>query len=388
MLEETQDSGDRKIQRIMDRQRRRNYRRNRYVDKKGVFKPGNKFQTGEGDWPMQPQGETLLLGANDYRDLFISRFIDERIKEGKSTVTDKMTVRGTHKEVTAFVRETLTPMSEIMFSSGTNNVLIKLSDAIVETYTSSNTVDFTFHASFDRIDEIKDIIREHFEEINVYISWVYDSHGSTATVPIDNALLPVDEMYPFLGDESLDSYYNRFMKSSASILILIGPPGGGKTSFIRGYLSATESSALVTYDQKILERDTIFSAFIDGNSPVLVIEDADLFLSSRKEGNEMMHKFLNVGDGLVTVKGKKMIFSTNLPSIKDIDEALLRPGRCFDILHFDNLNREQAERLTSKLNLGYNFTDAKDEFSVAELFSGTKNSATKSPKTGFGFVPG
>jgi ATP-dependent 26S proteasome regulatory subunit len=49
----------------------------------------------------------------------------------------------------------------------------------------------------------------------------------------------------------------------------------------------------------------------------------------------MMHRFLNVGDGLVTTKGKKLIFSTNLPSIRDVDSALVRPGRCFDILNFD-----------------------------------------------------
>jgi ATP-dependent 26S proteasome regulatory subunit len=65
----------------------------------------------------------------------------------------------------------------------------------------------------------------------------------------------------------------------------------------------------------------------------------------------MMHRFLNVGDGLVTTKGKKMIFSTNLPSIRDIDSALVRPGRCFDIVTFAPLEVSEAQALADALEV-------------------------------------
>jgi hypothetical protein len=76
-----------------------------------------------------------------------------------------------------------------------------------------------------------------------------------------------------------------------------------------------------------------------------------------------------------------MIFSTNLPSIRDIDEALIRPGRCFDILNFDDLNSTQAETLANKLNLEYN--KGKDKYSLAELFNEEIKKKTSSTKFGF-----
>jgi ATP-dependent 26S proteasome regulatory subunit len=107
----------------------------------------------------------------------------------------------------------------------------------------------------------------------------------------------------------------------------------------------------------------------------MVIEDADNFIISRKEGNTMMHRFLNVGDGLVGVKGKKLIFSTNLPSINDIDPALIRPGRCFDILHFDNYTEKQAKNISKKLNIELVKKD-NGTYSLAEVF----HSEIKTPK--------
>ena len=80
-----------------------------------------------------------------------------------------------------------------------------------------------------------------------------------------------------------------------------------------------------------------------------------------------MHRFLNVGDGLVTTKGKKMIFSTNLPSIRDIDSALVRPGRCFDILTFSALDEAEAAKLAKRL--GASIDGVNKEYSIADIFN-------------------
>jgi hypothetical protein len=47
--------------------------------------------------------------------------------------------------------------------------------------------------------------------------------------------------------------------------------------------------------------------------------------------------------------GRKIIFTTNLPNIGDIDEALVRPGRCFAVLRTRNLDRAEARHLLAKL---------------------------------------
>jgi ATP-dependent 26S proteasome regulatory subunit len=154
-------------------------------------------------------------------------------------------------------------------------------------------------------------------------------------------------------------------------------------------LQHTESSAIVSYDAAVLEKDYVFAQFIEGDKSMMVLEDADMFLKARKEGNTMMHKFLNVGDGLVTTRNKKLIFSTNLPSISDIDPALIRPGRCYDILSFEELNQEQAEKLAKRV--GVELTEERNKWSIADVFFNMnthqfKNKALKSVEKKMGFV--
>ena len=340
------------------------------------------FDADYGDYPIMTTNE-VLLGTTDYRDFYLTSFIKDRLDRSVSTVTTTLCVAGTEKDALKFIRSNWSAYD--MFSSGAERIVVRLPDAIVEVEPSSSTINFRFHSTFAQADEIRTLVLGVFDEILVYINWIYDKNMNSITVPVDETLLPVDEMYPFLNGETLDSYYQRFINSRANILILIGPPGTGKTSFIRGALAASGHSAIVTYDQQILSEDSLFAQFIQSSSATLVIEDADLFLSSRASGNEMMHKFLNVGDGLVTLKGKKMIFSTNLPSISDIDEALLRPGRCFDVLHFGELDRTEAKVLVKRLGPEYVLDDTKSRFTIAEIFTGASNSAHKPPQR-FGFA--
>jgi ATP-dependent 26S proteasome regulatory subunit len=97
------------------------------------------------------------------------------------------------------------------------------------------------------------------------------------------------------------------------------------------------------------------------------MEDADAFLAARKDGNTLMHRFLNMSDGLISAKNKKLVFSTNLPNISDIDEALLRPGRCFDILQFRPLTRAEAQAALDEVGSNAELPDG-NQFTLAELF--------------------
>lgn len=352
-------------------------------DKNGMIgSERNKFQTVNGDIPVNTSNE-LMMGADDYRDLRIAKFIANRMDNNISTITEKIEVIGNNKKAMQFVRTHFA--NHNIYCAGTSRMVIESVEYVIEVESNTNTIDFRIHSTFTKNDELREMILREFEEVSIYIRWIYDTHMSSISVPIDLTLLPMDEMYPSISkNETLKEYYQRFMDSTASILILTGPPGTGKTSFIRGLLAETESSAIVTYDPKILANDGLFSEFVESSSNVLVIEDADIFLAARSEGNDMMHKFLNVGDGLVTVKGKKMIFTTNLPSIKDIDSALLRPGRCFDVLHLGELQKDDAEVLVNKLNLSFDFDD-RTHYSISELFSGVRNTSRKA-KSKFGFL--
>jgi ATP-dependent 26S proteasome regulatory subunit len=89
-----------------------------------------------------------------------------------------------------------------------------------------------------------------------------------------------------------------------------------------------------------------------------VIEDADHLLLARSNGNHDLHRFLAIADGVVRAQGRKIIFTTNLPNINDIDEALLRPGRCFATVRTRLLSRDEAAALLLRLMVDENRRDA------------------------------
>ena len=212
------------------------------------------------------------------------------------------------------------------------------------------------------------------------IEWIYSTRGDSISVPL-NYRPAVPGAYPWLPME-LNDYIDAYINSSASILVLLGPPGTGKTSFCKQLIHRSGSGAKVTYDEKVMSDDSLFAGFIEDDAKFLVMEDADAFLKSREDGNTMMHRFLNVSDGLISAKDKKLVFSTNLPSIRDIDSALLRPGRCFDVIEFRPLTRTEATVVVDQTGL---VLPDGDKFTLAELFSAQPSTGTQTKRT-MGFV--
>jgi molybdopterin-guanine dinucleotide biosynthesis protein len=216
----------------------------------------------------------------------------------------------------------------------------------------------------------------HFRKAENMIEWVYNARGDDIQVPL-NYRPAIRAAYPWI-DESytqLTDYIDEYIDSDASVLILIGPPGTGKTTFIKNLIHRSKANAKVAYDPAVMMQDGFFAGFIGDETRFLIMEDADEFLKTRTEGNTMMHKFLNVSDGLISASDKKLVFSTNLPNVGDIDEALMRPGRCFDVLQFRELTRKEAKAVLAEVGLERELPDG-EKITLAEVFSAQPSGKT------------
>ena len=319
----------------------------------------------------------IFLGASDLTDYMTSNIINKRNDNMLETHRVDFGIYA-NKNTWADYYSKLSNMRRVQTQSDYSYFFDDEAMCYMHSNIHSTHVSISLTGSEEFIEKMYAQFEDDFEFVTNQIEWIYSADGKSIEIPLQHDRMPVAEMYPFLEGQELGEYYDNFMESNASILLLIGPPGTGKTTFIRGLLQHTNSSAIVSYDANILEKDYVFADFIEGDKSVLVLEDADMFLKSRKEGNTMMHKFLNVGDGLVTTRNKKLVFSTNLPSISDIDPALVRPGRCYDILHFGELNQTEAETLAKKSGVQLNGT--RDKWSIADVFFNENTNKVKNIK--------
>jgi len=327
----------------------------------------NQFDLNE----IMSNNEKIFLGVSDFEDLVTVEIMKRRVDAKLSTVQRETTVLCDRQRWSKWAEDQYKDCLFVQSNASTGFIIEENTNNFIKFDVNSNSTTVRAFGDVEFAEDMIEIVEENFDVVSSYIEWVYGADGNSVNVPLNRDRMPVEEMYPFLKGESLGDYYDRYMESSANILLLIGPPGTGKTTFIRGLLAHRNCSAIVTYDASILEKDGFFAKFIEDDAEVMVLEDSDAFLKSRSDGNTMMHRFLNVGDGLVTTKGKKMIFSTNLPSVRDIDSALIRPGRCFDIVEFKPLSLFDAKKLAEKLGATIPERKGGDvvEFSIAELFN-------------------
>ena len=237
----------------------------------------------------------------------------------------------------------------------------------------------------------KDLIERVKKPLSVKWATGIDSSGSVVCESIE--LHPpkqiLKEAYPFF-DCSIEELVQDFLDSDESVLILFGPPGTGKSKFIEHLIDLSKKKAMFSFNQELMKSDKLYSHFVKSDCDWLINEDADTYISSRNQhGNETMKMILNCSDGLATNKTKKYIFSTNLPNLNDVDEALLRPGRCYGVINFTKLNSTQAQVVASKLNPNIVLEDK--GYSLAEIYAATtiKRKKLLKPitKTSMGFIP-
>lgn len=201
-------------------------------------------------------------------------------------------------------------------------------------------------------------------------------------------VFPTPEFYPWL-DQSIEEFAEEFDRSSANSILLIGPPGTGKSTFLRKlmFLLDREDNGVATQESLIM--DPKFGPWFRSyhRDGFVGLEDADRLAGKRDDGNHQMSMVLNTIDGVVSGNGK-VVISTNLSTTAKVDEALLRPGRNFAVLEFKKLTAEQANRARESIGLERAEFDPEDSYTLGEALAHRSVRQIKHQRReGFGLIP-
>lgn len=176
------------------------------------------------------------------------------------------------------------------------------------------------------------------------------------------------------------------------LVILEGPPGTGKSFWVRGMVQATTEATFV-----LIPPDMVGSLAHPSLLPVLarhrashdapvvlILEDAEACLLPRKEGSLQagaVSTLLNLADGIFgQLLDVRIVATTNTKKV-DFDPAFLRPGRLSEVVTFGPLAPEQASSLLKKLVPGI----AKDALPtkalpLAEVYQLARKAGWKPPR--------
>jgi ATP-dependent 26S proteasome regulatory subunit len=140
-----------------------------------------------------------------------------------------------------------------------------------------------------------------------------------------------------------------------------------------------------SFDENIFGSNDFYSKIIFDDHDIFVLEDINNIIhkNSNEDYSNAINKFLSVTDGLVSKK-QKIIISTNIESKTQLYPALIRPGRCYDVVKFRKLQGEEIDNLCDScakdLDLQIDTINASEFFAKCD---GEQNSKLVNNKIGF-----
>ena len=196
------------------------------------------------------------------------------------------------------------------------------------------------------------IIKNELSELNITMfSYYLNGLGGCDYVRsfLKNDFKPEKNYIPYI---DTDEMFKQFFAGDENILLLVGKSGTGKsklTSLAIEYLSSnminsSNRTVATISDADILLHDGFWYQIRDNNIDLVILDDFDFMLGSRDsedtKQNKFLSKFLTFTDGVRKNK-IKFIVTTN-QEYRDMDKAILRKGRLFDVLEMRELSLEEG----------------------------------------------
>ncbi len=165
-----------------------------------------------------------------------------------------------------------------------------------------------------------------------------------------------------------------------------GPPGSGKSSLLAQLTQEcyqTNFYYLPAHLAAALDDPNFINFVLDKKGAAFIVEDCEAILRKREDTNSSgLSALLNLTDGLLGSSLNQKFLLTFNTDVENIDPALFRSGRMKYFKKFDRLTSEQASNLAKMAGLEL---DAKENFSVAEVFNGKPLGSTLTQKAKLGF---
>lgn len=173
---------------------------------------------------------------------------------------------------------------------------------------------------------------------------------------------------------------------SNGLVLLYGPPGCGKTNYIKFLITRLKKK--VIYLPPNLANEVSSPGFISflsqHQNSVLIIEDAENILKSRRSGgNQSISNLLNISEGLLSDVLKIQVIATFNCDISEIDSALLRKGRLIAKYEFKKLTIEKSRLLSTKLKYSKEIIEP---MTLAEIYNQNDIDFTEQKRKLIGFT--
>lgn len=186
-----------------------------------------------------------------------------------------------------------------------------------------------------------------------------------------------ESYYPYM---DVNEMYKQFILSDENILVLYGEPGTGKTKAVSLFMKYLLNNPDIAVDKEmneyvededrlifsvsyvknedVLSMDGYWDTLNRNNYALVFLDDADYCLTSRTNDintnadiskNKFLNQLLSYTDGIIK-NNTKFIITTNI-DMGEIDAAVLRQGRTFNIIKLRRL--KESEALKIWINKGY-----------------------------------